>query len=359
MEFRPGGHPWGLNRVVKPKGVLPQSADRLEASLPIFDNEILVSVSKLQIDAASLRQLMGEIPSSPPLSNLSAGCVAEGGGGGFLAQKILAIVAERGKMHNPKTNSGGVFLGTVEAIGPGHPQAKELRIGDPVVSLVSLTLTPLSIKEIGMVDEKKGQISVSGSAIVFESGSVRKMPADLSEGAVLAAWDVCGGPAQVKRTVREGEKILIIGLGKAGKAMACMAEEVGALVYGVDADLSAVAWCQANIKGHFAALDATHPMEVYTWVNEMTRGALADVAVNSASIEGTEMSGVVSCRDGGKALFFGMRTSFQKTVLGAEGIGKDVLLLMGSGYVPGHAELMLNLLRNHKPLQKWFEEKFG
>ncbi|MBI2339653.1 MAG: hypothetical protein HYU99_04715, partial [Deltaproteobacteria bacterium] len=137
------------------------------------------------------------------------------------------------------------------------------------------------------------------------------------------------------------------------------AEEVGALVYGVDADLSAVAWCQANIKGHFAARDAAQPLEVYNWVNEMTRGALADMAVNSASCDGTEMSSVVSLRDGGKALFFGMRTSFQKTVLGAEGIGKDVILLMGSGYVPGHAELMLNLLRSHKPLKRWFEEKYG
>ncbi|MBI4412217.1 MAG: L-erythro-3,5-diaminohexanoate dehydrogenase [Deltaproteobacteria bacterium] len=340
MEFRPDGHPLGLHRVIKPEGCLPQSAERLSASLPLFDNEILVNVSKLQIDSASFRQLLG-------------------GRGKRVADQITAIVAERGKLHNPETNSGGVFLGTVAAVGPGHPLAKELKVGEPVVSLVSLTLTPLTIERIDNVDEEKGQVTISGSAIIFESGLVCKMPSDLPEGVVLAALDVCGAPAQVKRLVREGEKLLIIGLGKAGRAMACMAEEIGALVYGVDADGEAVKWCQASVKGHFAALDAAHPMEVADWVHEMTRGALVDVAINSASVEETEMSAVTSCRDGGKALFFGMRTSFQRTVLGAEGIGKDLLLLMGSGYVPGHAELMLNLLRSHKPLKKWFEEKYG
>ena len=384
MEFRRDGHSWGCHRVVTPKGVLPQSATLLDVSLPIYDNEILVDVSKLQIDSASFQQLKQEAgnwknspnpPYYPPLplslpprggprhAGMAWGAGERGhyrgGGGEFLAQKILAIVAERGKMHNPETNSGGVFLGRVAAVGPRHPLAKELKVGDSVVSLISLTLTPLTIEHIDHVDEEKGQVTVSGAAVVFESGLICKMPLDLPEGVVLAALDVCGAPAQVKRAVREGEKVLLIGLGKAGKAMACMAEELGGLIYGVDADADSVNWCRAHLKGHFSSLDALNPVEVSRWVHEVTRGAYVDVAINAASIEGCEMSAVTSCRDGGKVLFFGMRTSFQKVVLGAEGIGKDVMLLMGSGYVPGHAELMLNLLRSHSPLRQWFEEKYG
>ena len=37
--------------------------------------------------------------------------------GGDEAKNIKDIVDKRGKMHNPKTSSGGVLLGTVKEIG--------------------------------------------------------------------------------------------------------------------------------------------------------------------------------------------------------------------------------------------------
>ena len=91
----------------------------------------------------------------------------------------------------------------------------------------------------------------------------------------------------------------------------------------------------------------------------MSEGKLFNKVVQVANVPETEMSAILSCCEGGEVLFFGMNTSFQRATLGVEGIGKDVKLLMGSGYVPGHDELMFDLLRNHKPLKEWFEEKFG
>ena len=45
--------------------------------------------------------------------------------------------------------------------------------------------------------------------------------------------------------------------------------------------------------------------------------------------------------------------------LGAEGLAADVTMLVGNGYVPGHAELALDLLRTTPALRAMFEERIG
>lgn len=342
MEFRSGGNRWGTHRVLEPKGSLPQGAERLNPAKPIYDNELLVQIRSLQIDSASFYQLQ-----------------QGANGAGDVGRRIVQIVQSRGKMHNPVTNSGGVFLGEVAAIGPKHPLKSELKIGDKVTSLVSLTLTPLHLSNEPIVDLKTGQVEVDGEAIIFETGLIAQMPKDLSEGVALAALDVCGAPAQAKRHVQRGEKILVLGLGKAGRTIALQAQLNGAVVYGVDSYKGSVDWCRKNLKGHFEVVDAADPVALSEWVEEQTKGSFVDMAIHATNVDNTEMGAILSCRDGGRALFFGMHTSFQKAVLGAEGVGRDVTLLMGSGYVPGHAELTLNLLRQHGFLKEWFEEKYG
>jgi L-erythro-3,5-diaminohexanoate dehydrogenase len=49
--------PIGLHRVLEPKGVLPQAAQRLDASPALADDEVLVRVERLNLDASSFRQL--------------------------------------------------------------------------------------------------------------------------------------------------------------------------------------------------------------------------------------------------------------------------------------------------------------
>lgn len=344
MAFRLGGNSWGIHRVIAPRGSLPQGADKLDASLPLFDNELSIAVSHLQIDAASFHQLRADVGAHV---------------GAPLPDRIAQIISERGKMHNPVTGSGGVCLGKIAEIGPKHPLASTLKPGDPVVSLVSLTLTPLRLEKILKVDESQDRLEVKGTAIIFSSGMVAKIPEDLPLGVTLAALDVCGAPAQAKRLVKSGMKVLVIGLGKAGRAITVQAAKSGGLVYGLDASEEAVAWCSKNVEGHFAQVDSRDPVAVHAWVHKQTRGALADVVLHATSVPNTEMAGVLSARQGGTVLFFGMATNFSRVVLGAEGVGQDVNLLMGNGFVPGHADLMLDLVRGHAGLKNWFNERFA
>src|SRR5262245_18570068 len=116
--------PVGLHRVLDPSGVLPQAARRLDASPEIGPDEVRIAVERLNLDAASFRQLSTK----------------HGGSGTAVRDEVLEIIASRGKMHNPVTGSGGMLIGTVDAVGPESPLG--LRPGQRVATLVSLTLTP-------------------------------------------------------------------------------------------------------------------------------------------------------------------------------------------------------------------------
>jgi L-erythro-3,5-diaminohexanoate dehydrogenase len=105
--------------------------------------------------------------------------------------------------------------------------------------------------------------------------------------------------------------------------------------------------------------DATQGVAVMEAVLAQTGGVLPDLVVNCASVPNTEMAAILSVRDGGTVIFFSMATSFSAAALGAEGVGKDVTMLIGNGYVPGHADLTLELLRGHPGLRQAFAERYA
>src|SRR5690242_781576 len=124
MATRTLGSPVGLHRVLEPVGVLPQAADRLDTDPRLWPDEVRVGVERLNLDAASFRQLVNRY----------------GPDGDAVRRAVLAIVEARGKMHNPVTGSGGMLVGVVEEVGRQSPLG--LKVGQRITTLVSLTLTP-------------------------------------------------------------------------------------------------------------------------------------------------------------------------------------------------------------------------
>ena len=92
---------------------------------------------------------------------------------------------------------------------------------------------------------------------------------------------------------------------------------------------------------------------------ELTNGELFDVVINCVNIENTEMASILACKDDGTVYFFSMATSFTKAALGAEGVGKDVNMIVGNGYTKGHAAITLQCLREHEGLRKLFKEMYA
>ena len=97
--------PLGLHRVIEPPGVLPQAAWRLDASPAIAPDEVRIRVDRLNLDAASYRQLREAYSADPDK----------------IRQAVLDIITTRGKMQNPVTGSGGMLTGTVDEAGPAFP----------------------------------------------------------------------------------------------------------------------------------------------------------------------------------------------------------------------------------------------
>lgn len=327
-------NPLGALRVLAPEGVLPQAAERLDPDLPLYPDETLLKVGVLNLDSASFRQLRESC----------------GEDRDAIAARILRIVRERGKMQNPVTGSGGMLLGEVLELGPRAP--RRFQPGVRVATLVSLTLTPLHLEKILQVNLETAQVEVEGRAVLFASSPAVEMPKDLPEPVVLAALDVCGAPAWVRRIVRPGERVLILGAGKSGVLSGFAAPS--SLPWVVDSSERALE--RARTLGIFARAlraDAGDPLAFAEALREAGAPAF-DLVVNACNAPETETAAILAARPGGKVLFFNMATRFSRAVLSAEGLGRDVELLMGNGYAEGHAEYALDLLRRHAALREFF-----
>lgn len=341
------GNKYGTHRVIEPQGLLTQAAKKIDNTMECWSNEILCDVSALNIDSASFTQIYE----------------ACGKDLGKTEQMILDIVNERGKMQNPVTGSGGMFIGTVKEIGEDLQGKIDLKVGDKIASLVSLSLTPLKINKIKAIHPEIDRVDVEAQAILFESGLYAKLPDDMSEELALAALDVAGAPAQARKLPKEGDSVLILGAnGKSGVLCGWEAmKKVGpnGKVVGVVRNPKQVpGLLELGVYTDVIVADCTKPVEVMEAALAANDGKEYDLSICCVNIESCEMSAILPVHDDGLVYFFSMATSFTKAALGAEGIGKDVTMIIGNGYTKNHAQITLDVLRENPKLRKLFDEKY-
>ena len=335
----------GLNRVIEPAGVLPQAAWRLDARPRIGPDEVRIRVERLNLDAASFRQLAEK----------------HGGDGAAVRAEVLEIIGTRGKMHNPVTGSGGMLIGVVDEVGPASPLPVE--VGDRVATLVSLTLTPLLITDgLAGWDGRSEQVPAAGTAILFGRSIVGVLPDDLAPELALAVYDVCGAPALTDRVVRGYEQPTVAvlgGAGKSGSLALAAARLAGARTAGIVRDeAERAALAGAGVADVVAVADARDPVAVSAAVTAAL-GAPATVTVVCVDVPGCEHGAILATAAGGTVIFFSMATSFPAAALGAEGLAADVTMLIGNGYVPGHAAFAVDLLRRVPAVRALFETRIA
>ncbi|MFP3969567.1 L-erythro-3,5-diaminohexanoate dehydrogenase, partial [Actinomadura fulvescens] len=100
--------------------------------------------------------------------------------------------------------------------------------------------------------------------------------------------------------------------------------------------------------------DARDPVAVAAALGEP-----ADVTVVCVDVPGCEHGAILATAPGGTVVFFSMATSFAAAALGAEGLAADVTMLIGNGYVPGHVDLALDLLRSEPAVRALFTARDG
>jgi L-erythro-3,5-diaminohexanoate dehydrogenase len=341
------GDPTGLHRVLDPAGVLPQAASRLDTRRELWPDEVRIRVERLNLDAASFRQLERK----------------HDGDGAAVRAEVLDIIATRGKMQNPETGSGGMLVGTVEEVGPASPLG--LAVGDRVTTLVSLTLTPLVVEDgLSRWDGRSEQVPCDGYAILFGRSIAARIPDDLPAELSLSVMDVCGAPALTARVVGQyastgsAPTVAVIGgAGKSGSLSLAAARQAGAgrTVGVVPTRHEAALLEDAALADVVVVADARDPVALSQAVAEA--GGPADVTVVCVDVPGCEGGAILSTADRGTVVFFSMATSFSGAALGAEGLAADVTMLIGNGYVPGHADYAMSLLRSEAGVRRLFERR--
>ena len=336
-----------MHRVLEPVGVLPQAAQRLDTDPVIRDDEVRVRVERLNLDAASFHQLEAK----------------HEGDGDAVRREVLQIVRSHGKMHNPVTGSGGMLVGTVEEVGEGSPLG--VVVGDRVATLVSLTLTPLVIEDdLVSWDGRSEQVPADGYAILFGRSIAAKLPDDLPARLALAVMDVCGAPALTERHVTPyaAPTVLVIGgAGKSGSLCLAAARRAGAgrtlavVPHQAEADLLSPTGPGAGLADQVLVCDARDPVALRDAV--AAAGGPAELTIVCVDVPGCEGGAILSTADGGTVIFFSMATSFSAAALGAEGLAADITMVVGNGYVPGHADLALEIVRSTPPVRALFERR--
>ncbi|MEE0796834.1 MAG: L-erythro-3,5-diaminohexanoate dehydrogenase [Anaerovoracaceae bacterium] len=345
MEFKKGDV-YGTHRVIKPKGVLPQPADVLDNTMEIYDNEVLIDVHTLNIDSASFTEI----------EKRAGGDLEE------IEKIIMNIVETTGKHKNPWTGSGGMLIGKVAEVGPNYEG--ELKKGDKIATLVSLSLTPLKIDKIIEIRPDIDQVDIKGQAILFQSGIYAKLPKDIPQTLALSVLDVAGAPAQTARICKPGDTVVVMGGGGKSGILCCWQAKkqvgVNGHVICVDGFKKSINRAMSvGVADEYLVVNATDAVTMYEEIYEATEGEMADVVINVVNIPNTEMASIMAAKNDGLVYFFSMATSFTKAALGAEGVGKDVTMLIGNGYTKGHANVALQILREDERIRNLFAQLYA
>ena len=228
-----------------------------------------------------------------------------------------------------------MLIGKVKEIGPNYEG--DLRVGDKIATLVSLSLTPLRIDEIKEVRPDIDQVDIKGQAILFQSGLYGILPKDMPKELALSVLDVAGAPAQTAKICKPGDTVVVMGGGGKSGILCCWQAKK-----------------QVGINGKVICVDGFKKS-----LNRAMSVKCADEYMVVNATDAVEMSSIMACKDGGMVYFFSMATNFTKAALGAEGVGKDVNMLIGNGYTKGHANAALQVLREDERIMRLFAELYA
>ena len=273
-----------------------------------------------------------------------------------MAARILEIVAARGKMHNPETDSGGVLLGTVTAVGERYGDPPALGDADRHARLADADPAAARGGRPASIPAPRR----SRSRAPPTSASARPgapVPDDLPLG------DGARGLRRLRRRsqtrdARAGERrpSACSGAGHAGKLALAAARDAmdGGTLVAVDVDAEAV----ERVDAARALRRRRRPPTCATRSPRSRRCAAAgappaDLTVVVVNATGCEPTAILLTADGGTVLFFSMATSFSAAALAADGHRlRASRMLVGSGYSPDVGAYALDLVRRSAALRE-------
>lgn len=335
---------FGALRSLEPKGSLPQPAWKLDNSMELKADEVLVDVKIVCINRFSFNEILDEAGEDDKA----------------FAKYVLRIIKERGKLHNPVTGTGGMLYGKVKQIGKKYPNVNNIKVGDEIISLASLTITPITIERIHYIDYENAQIYVEGQCVLFSNTPLILRPSNILLQLAITAMDEAGAPMRTNKIVSRGQNVLILGAyGKMGILCAHAAREklgaTGKLVGLIKCNHNLDKLEQMGIFDEIITMDITKCYQKGFDINNIT--ADYDIVINCINSINTEAICLLFVKDGGVVYFSTLNCDSKMASLTAESIGKEVTLIPYTGFMKGHAEFTLLLLQKYETLRNFFSVK--
>lgn len=332
----------GIGRSLEPASSILQPAWKIDNDMTLHPGEILIDVKIININLTSFNEIVDETEFDEML----------------FRKRIMDIIAQRGKLHNPITGTGGMLFGRVVKIDSQYKNRYHLSVGDDIISLTSLSVTPMQLKCIHSVDFKYAQLSVEGQCILFSDSPLMKMPPDLPMKTVISALDEAGAPTRAYHIVSPGDRVLILGAsGKSGALCAYAThrklQSTGSIVGIVYNDIHRKKLERCPFFSEVIPMDASNIHQVCHSELLAKYADSFDVVINCVNKPGTELASLLTVKQKGTVFFATLGSDYKLAALTAESIGKEVTMIPYTGFMEHHAEFTLTLLREYPVLHQF------
>jgi len=332
---------YGMNRVLAPQYVLPTSAWRLDNSRAIAREEIRVDVRRIHLEGTSFKQI----------------CMESNDNDQRIKQKILDIVMRRGKLHNPVTDTGGLFYGVVSEIGESFDNVKGFVPGDEVVCNASLASIPVYIENILSIDRAFGQIEVEGYAILYNEVPLIRKPEGVPINLLLFTFNESGTIYRITNTAVGKKKFLVVGNNMLsnllfGHAIRKVASEDAEVVCLLDKRTDLVLKGKgineliSKVFTEVRYVDILKPIEC---LEQLSVRSPFDLSVNCADIPGAETINILATKSGGTVVFANLINNYNIALYITESISKQLDIRCADGYLEAYDEFDIEIIKDLIP----------
>ncbi len=332
---------YGINRVLEPQHVLPTSAWRLDNCRALAKGEIRVDIKRIHIEGTSFKQI----------------CLEANNNEQRIKQKIMDIVIRRGKLHNPVTDTGGLFYGIVSEIGEEYDNKKNFVPGEEVVCNASLASVPIYIDKVLSVDRAFGQVEIEGYAILYNEVPLVRRPEGIPINLLLFAFNESGTLYRISNTAVGKRKFLIVGNNLLsnllfGYAVRKVAREDAEVVCLLDRKADIVLKGQsindliARVFTEVHYVDILKPLECLAGLNA---DSLFDVSINCADIPGAETINILATKSGGTVVFANLINNYNIALYITESISRQLDIRCADGYLEAYDEFDIEIVKDLIP----------
>ena len=332
---------FGLDRVITPQQVFPPSAWQLDNSSALKKGEMRISLRKIHIEGTSFRQICQEAANDKEV----------------IKEKIKDIIIKRGKLHNPVTDTGGLFYGVIEEIDKDYDNTKGLKVGDEVICNTSLAGIPLYIDSITSIDSTFPQIDAEGYAIALPGMPVIRKPKDLPVDMLLYTFNESGTIYTVAREAKGKSRFAVVGNSILMNLLygytIRQAAGPGAEIYCVF-DRNTEVMLEGPkldeiMSQVFDQISYNNLLRPVTCLKSFKQYPPVDMVVNTADIPGSETVSVMATKSGGTIVFANFISNYNMALYVTEAVSRDLQIKCADGYLEKYDEFDFEIVRALAP----------